>query len=145
MKKTLKYFLPILCMIAALAALTLAAAAATETGSCGTDLTYTFDTETGVLTISGKGAMGDYTFTNNSGEMHPCALEQLCGRCAHRRAGRRRDHARQFCAAKLQQPGEPVSADNPDEDRSRQPAVRKPAGKLRDERRNLRGRLADGL
>ena len=39
MKKTLKYFLPILCMIAALAALTLAAAAATETGSCGTDLT----------------------------------------------------------------------------------------------------------
>ena len=55
MKKTLKYFLPILCMIAALAALTLAAAAATETGSCGTDLTYTLDTETGVLTVSGTG------------------------------------------------------------------------------------------
>lgn len=60
MKKTLKYFLPILCMIAALAALTLAVAAATETGSCGTDLTYTFDTETGVLTISGTGAMTDF-------------------------------------------------------------------------------------
>ena len=41
MKKTLKHFLPILCMIAAIAVLTLAAAAATETGSCGTGLTYT--------------------------------------------------------------------------------------------------------
>ena len=39
MKKKLKYFLPILCILAALAVLTLAAAAATETGSCGTDLT----------------------------------------------------------------------------------------------------------
>ncbi len=55
MKKTLKHFLPILCMIAAIAVLTLAAAAATETGSCGTDLTYTLDTETGVLTVSGTG------------------------------------------------------------------------------------------
>ena len=55
MKKKLKYFLPILCILAALAVLTLAAAAATETGSCGTDLTYTLDTETGVLTVSGTG------------------------------------------------------------------------------------------
>ena len=55
MKKTLKYFLPILCILAAIAVLTLAAAAATETGSCGTDLTYTLDTETGVLTVSGTG------------------------------------------------------------------------------------------
>ena len=55
MKKTLKHFLPILCMIAAIAVLTLAAAAATETGSCGTGLTYTLDTETGVLTVSGTG------------------------------------------------------------------------------------------
>ena len=60
MKKTLKHFLPILCMIAAIAVLTLAAAAATETGSCGTGLTYTLDTETGVLTVSGTGAMTDF-------------------------------------------------------------------------------------
>lgn len=60
MKKTLKHFLLILCMIAAIAVLTLAAAAATETGSCGTDLTYTLDTETGVLTVSGTGAMTDF-------------------------------------------------------------------------------------
>ena len=73
MKKTLKYFLPILCMIAALAALTLAAAAATETGSCGIDLTYTFDTETGVLTISGTGAMTDF-YRDTPG----AAMRQMC-------------------------------------------------------------------
>ena len=55
MKKTMKLFLPILCMIAALVALTLAAAAATETGSCGSNATYTLDTATGVMVISGTG------------------------------------------------------------------------------------------
>lgn len=51
MKKTMKHFLPILCMIAALAVLTLAAAAAIETGSCGSNATYTLDTATGVMVI----------------------------------------------------------------------------------------------
>lgn len=55
MKKLSKHFAWLLCLAAALAALTLAAAAATETGSCGTGLTYTLDTETGVMTISGEG------------------------------------------------------------------------------------------
>lgn len=55
MKKLSKRFAWLLCLAAALVALTLAAAAATETGPCGTDLTYTLDTETGVMTISGEG------------------------------------------------------------------------------------------
>lgn len=66
MKKKLKYFLPILCILAAIAVLTLAAAAATETGSCGTDLTYTLDTETGVLTVSGTGSWLSYPNVSDS-------------------------------------------------------------------------------
>ena len=39
-------------------------ATATETsGSCGDDLTWSFDTSTGVLTIEGSGAMRDYIST----------------------------------------------------------------------------------
>ncbi len=34
--------------------------AATETGTCGENLTWSFDTETGTLTISGTGDMDDY-------------------------------------------------------------------------------------
>jgi hypothetical protein len=34
--------------------------AETFTGSCGDNVTYSLDTETGVLTISGTGAMADY-------------------------------------------------------------------------------------
>ena len=35
--------------------------AETYSGTCGTNLTWTFDTESGTLTISGNGAMMDYT------------------------------------------------------------------------------------
>lgn len=37
------------------------AAAAVAQGTCGTDLTWTFNEDTGVLRISGTGAMSDYT------------------------------------------------------------------------------------
>ena len=54
----MKHILKLFVLAALCAALTLAAAAATETGSCGTGLTYTLDTETGVMTISGEGRLG---------------------------------------------------------------------------------------
>ena len=54
----MKHILKLFVLATLCAALTLAAAAATETGSCGTGLTYTLDTETGVMTISGEGWLG---------------------------------------------------------------------------------------
>ncbi len=54
----MKHILKLFVLAALCAALMFAAAAATETGSCGTGLTYTLDTETGVMTISGEGWLG---------------------------------------------------------------------------------------
>ena len=34
------------------------------TGSCGTDVTWAFNTETGILAISGNGNMSDYSYSN---------------------------------------------------------------------------------
>ena len=39
--------------------------AADATGSCGTNLTWTFDEATGTLAISGSGAMTDFEWTGN--------------------------------------------------------------------------------
>jgi len=36
------------------------------TGSCGTDVTYSYDTETYVLTISGSGGMNNYYSTSSA-------------------------------------------------------------------------------
>ena len=40
--------------------------AAEKSGSCGDNLTWTFNSETGVLTISGEGAMNDFYYLENS-------------------------------------------------------------------------------
>ena len=42
-------------------------------GAEGAEVRWSFDSNTGVLTISGNGAMADYFFTNNNGEMHTTA------------------------------------------------------------------------
>ena len=60
MKHCTRFFLPLLLLCLSLVAFALGAGAAVETGSCGDNLTYALDTETGVLTISGNGAMTDF-------------------------------------------------------------------------------------
>ena len=35
-----------------------------HTGSCGTNVTWAFNTETGILAISGTGNMADYSYSN---------------------------------------------------------------------------------
>ena len=60
MKHCTRFFLPLLLLCLSLVAFALVAGAAVETGSCGDNLTYALDTETGVLTISGNGAMTDF-------------------------------------------------------------------------------------
>lgn len=40
--------------------------AETLTGSCGTNVTYSLDTESGILTISGTGSTNNYSYSNHS-------------------------------------------------------------------------------
>ena len=54
-KQKLGILLLLLCL--SLVALTLCASAVTYSGKCGDNLTYTLDTDTGVLIISGTGEM----------------------------------------------------------------------------------------
>ncbi len=62
MKKTLKFLL-ILAATALLGTLlSLSAFAATYTGSCDENVTFTLDTETGLLEISGTGEMTNYPY-----------------------------------------------------------------------------------
>lgn len=60
MKSFLKRIFPLVILCAALSALALSASAETLSGSCGDQVTYTLDTDSGLLTISGTGAMRDY-------------------------------------------------------------------------------------
>ena len=60
MKKRFRLGLALLLVCLTFAALTLCASAETKTGTCGDDVTYTLDTDTSVLTISGEGEMKDW-------------------------------------------------------------------------------------
>ena len=66
MKTRRRILLPLLLLCAALCLLALSAAAETVTGSCGDSLTYTLDTESGLLTISGTGPMTQWNAGNKS-------------------------------------------------------------------------------
>lgn len=66
MKTRRRILLPLLLLCAALCLLALNAAAETETGSCGEKLTYTLDTESGLLTISGTGSTTQWNAGNKS-------------------------------------------------------------------------------
>ena len=57
MKTRTKLLLPLMLLCIAVFAMVLTASAETKTGKCGDNLTYTLDTGTGVLEISGTGTM----------------------------------------------------------------------------------------
>lgn len=62
--KYLKKLLPgLLCALAICILLPFRAEAATYTGSCGANVTWKVDTSTGVLSVTGTGAMNDYTYS----------------------------------------------------------------------------------
>lgn len=61
--KKLFCILTCVCVLVALCAMT--ASAETITGSCGENVTYTLDTETGMLAISGEGDMNDFSSSSN--------------------------------------------------------------------------------
>ena len=68
MKKKLSLLL-LICIISALSI-----NAEIYSGSCGENVNYSLDTETGVLSITGTGAMADYTCTYDDGDIEDCSV-----------------------------------------------------------------------
>ena len=67
MKKTLSIILSLLMIISTISFLPFEAFALDQSGSCGKNVTYTFDSSTGLLTISGTGKIDNYVFDNELG------------------------------------------------------------------------------
>ena len=65
MKKVISLFLSLAMLLSVVSVVDFSAFASVKTGSCGNNVTYSLDTSTGVLTISGTGAMNDYSSTNS--------------------------------------------------------------------------------
>ena len=64
MKKIISLLLSLAMLLTITSGLNLTAYADVETGKCGDNVTYSLDTETGVLTISGTGEMTDYPYNS---------------------------------------------------------------------------------
>ena len=60
MKKVISLFLSLTMLLSIVSVVDFSAYADVQTGSCGDNVTYSLDTETGVLTISGTGDMYSY-------------------------------------------------------------------------------------
>ena len=60
MKKVISLFLSLAMLLSIVSVVDFSAYADVQTGSCGDNVTYSLDTSTGVLTISGTGKMKDY-------------------------------------------------------------------------------------
>ena len=65
MKKIISLLLSLAMLLTITSGLNLTAYADVQTGSCGDNVTYSLDTSTGVLTISGTGDMADYSGYDN--------------------------------------------------------------------------------
>ena len=66
MKKIISLLLSLAMLLTITSGLNLTAYADVQTGKCGDNVTYSLDTSTGVLTISGTGDMADYSLNNDS-------------------------------------------------------------------------------
>ena len=67
MKKIISLLLSLTMLLSIVSVVDFSAYADTlTTGKCGVNVTYSFDTSTGMLTISGTGDMADYSFGNSS-------------------------------------------------------------------------------
>ena len=65
MKKVISLFLSLAMLLSIVSVVDFSAYASVKTGKCGDNVTYSLDTETGVLTISGTGEMKGY-YNRNS-------------------------------------------------------------------------------
>ena len=81
MKTRTKFFLPLMLLCIALFALALTASAETKTGACGENLTYTLDTDTGVLAITGSGKMTDWSVSMKLIKCHGITIEPQFAPC----------------------------------------------------------------
>ncbi|MCC8073967.1 MAG: leucine-rich repeat domain-containing protein, partial [Clostridiales bacterium] len=61
MKKFISLFLSLVMLLSITAGIDFSAYAASYSGTCGDNLTWSLDTDTGVLTIDGSGAMTNYS------------------------------------------------------------------------------------
>ena len=65
MKKVISLFLSLAMLLSIVSVVDFSAYADVQTGSCGDNVKYSLDTETGVLTISGTGKMTDYSYSSS--------------------------------------------------------------------------------
>ncbi len=70
MKKTSKILSVVLVFLMVVSIIPLTASAATYSGTCGDNLTWTYDSSNGCLTISGTGNMYDYNYNNRPWESY---------------------------------------------------------------------------
>ena len=66
MKRTLSLILSLVMLLSITAGLNLTAKAETKTGTCGENVTYSLDSSTGELTISGTGNMDNYNYYDSN-------------------------------------------------------------------------------
>ena len=77
MKKISKILSIILAITMVISIIPITVSAATYSGTCGDSLTWTFDDETGTFTVSGTGAMYDYSFYNRPWQNYEDSIKKV--------------------------------------------------------------------